>query len=64
MVVRYLEQKIRKKHFSSRERQLEKPASLALQQPRASLRAKETETAQIAYDGKRKANALEEISVE
>ena len=57
------EQKNREKHFSSRDRQLEKPF-LALVQPKASLRTKEKETVEIAHNGQQKVNALEETSVE
>ena len=35
-----------------------------LEQPRASLRAKEKETVEIAYNGQQKVNALEEMSVQ
>ena len=53
MAVRYLEQKIRDKNFSPRERQLEKPASAAAAKGKSKSKGK-----------RRKVNALEEKSVE
>ena len=48
-------------HFSSRERDLEKPASGAAA---AKGNAKGKETVEIAYNGQQKVNALEETSAE
>ena len=61
MVVRYLEQQVRERHFSSRERELEKSASGAAAAKGTSTRR---ETAEIAYNGQQKVSALEEISAE
>ena len=64
MVVRYLEQTSRVKHFSSREKQQKEARIQALLEPRASLRLNEKETEEIACNGRRKVNAVEETSVE
>ena len=62
-MVRYLEQNVREKLFSSREDNLKGPL-LALLQPRATPRVKEKETVEIAFNGQQKADGLGEISVE
>ena len=63
MVVHYLEQKSRGKHCFLVKDNLNSPRRALLQQ-RASLRAKEKETLDIAYNGRPKVSALEVKSVE
>ena len=64
MVVRYLKQKIREKHFSSRERQFEKPAlGAAAVKGKSEGRGKRNRGDCVPMDNS-KVSALEEISVE